>query len=103
MYVLSVLLMTYSSFGGAFGTSIGWVFITVVCLFVVYNIIMVLRFALRVIYYTGKKYYVRHQRARDRKNGKDKKDVQTQVDENGNEIKQMDDELGDYETREIDV
>lgn len=60
IYILSVFLLIFGSFIGAWGVNLGWVFIAFVCTFLVYNMIVVLRFALRTIYVIGKTIYIRH-------------------------------------------
>ena len=69
---MSVLLFCFGGFLGAFNMTLGWVFITLVCLFVAYNIIVVLRFALRTVYVITKTVYVRHLRQRLGLGGKGK-------------------------------
>ena len=58
--MMSVILLIFGSFIGAYVVNLGWVFISLVCLLIIYNAIVVLRFALRTIYYTAKRFYVRH-------------------------------------------
>ena len=57
---MSIILLIFGSFIGAYSVNLGWVFISLVCLLIVYNAIVVLRFALRTIYYTTKSFYVRY-------------------------------------------
>lgn len=72
IYAMSVLLFCFGGFLGAFNMTLGWVFITLVCLFVAYNIIVMLRFAFRTLYVITKTVYVRHLRQRLGLGGKGK-------------------------------
>ena len=57
---MSVFLLVFGNFLGAFSVNQGWVFIALVCLFIIYNMIVVLRFALRTIYVISKTIYIRY-------------------------------------------
>ena len=57
---MSVFLLVFGSFLGAFSVNIGWVFIALICLFIIYNMIVVLRFVLRTMYVILKTIYIRY-------------------------------------------
>ena len=84
---MSITLLIFGSFIGAFSINLGWFFIALVCLMIVYNAIVVLRFALRTIYVIVKKVYVRHIRHRLGLGKKSKK--KTEPEQIGNEIEKL--------------
>ena len=58
-YALAVLLFTFSGFSGQFNWGLGWIFIGLVCTFIVYNAIVVLRFSLLTLRVIAKTAYVK--------------------------------------------
>lgn len=61
-YAVSVMLFIFSGFLGKFDSNLGWIMISLICAFIIYNAIVVMRFAFRTIYVVIKTFYVRHVR-----------------------------------------
>lgn len=60
LYAIAVMLFCFTGFSGQFNTSLGWTMIGLICAFIVYNAIVVLRFALRSIRVIAKTVYYRY-------------------------------------------